>query len=100
MDVIVAKIIQFPGNNKPINKDINNDNKLYNLNELKDSKLLVEHLEAILTVVNLTMRSLSIFEVYQPVARILYVMREEQRILVAHLAKNKSISENKGITNE
>lgn len=71
-------------------------NDITRFKKYKKAKLCVEHLQAILKVIDLSIRGLSNFEVYVSVHRILNVMRDEKRFLEAHLKEQKSILESKG----
>lgn len=69
---------------------------IYDIKQLKASKIYITHLESILKVVDLSIKGLQHFELYDSVRRILNVMRDEQKILQLHLEKQKHILKNKG----
>lgn len=68
-------------------KPMANVTNLKNHKELKKVKIYVEHLEAILKVMNLSIQGLTHFEVYIPVYQSLSTLREQKRILESHLNK-------------
>ena len=66
------------------------------LKKYKESIVVIEHISAILHVLNLTIRALSIFSIYAPVQRILYTLENEKYILESHYYKYKRIKDSKG----
>lgn len=72
-----------------------NDLKAY-----KDSLTYLPHLEAILKVINLSMKTLIPFKHFVGVYRILVVMEEEKQLLEMHRDKFKKIKESKGLVEE
>ena len=69
---------------------------VHKLGDYKISKTVVRDLEAILTVINLTIRGLQLFKHYIPVAKVLNVLENEKGILNAHLQKYTKINQEKG----
>jgi len=69
---------------------------LHNFKNYKKAKVYVQHLEAILKVVDLSVKGLSLFEVYIPVHRILVVMKDERRFLESHLKEQQEIIRRRG----
>jgi hypothetical protein len=57
-------------------------------------------LQAILKVIDLSIRGLTMFEVYTPVGRILTNLKNEKIVLEAHLTEQKRILKERGRTNE
>ena len=68
----------------------------HDLKKYKLSKVLTEHLEAILLVVNLSIKGLSHFRIYVPVNKILVVLEEQKKVLELHYGHQKKIKETKG----
>lgn len=62
----------------------------------KEAKHILPHLEGILKIVDLSMRSLKLFDCYLPVIRILKVLKEEQSLLQIHQKKYEDIIKTKG----
>lgn len=75
-------------------KSMKNVRSLKQHKENKKIKMYIEHINAILQVLNLTVKGLEHFEVYIPVHRILKTCREEKRILESHLNKYKELLKN------
>lgn len=75
------------------------DNNVHNLNQLKKARLYAEHVEAIIKVIDLSLKGLKHFEPYTSVARIMQVLNEERKVLQDHLDKCKKIKETKGKIN-
>ncbi len=62
----------------------------------KKAKVYVEHITAILQVLNLTIAGLKLFSIYTSVQNILVIMKEEKKILEAQLRIQKEVINNKG----
>lgn len=71
-------------------------NEISNFKKYKKAKVQVEHLEAILHALDLSMKAFKLFEVYTPVHNILSVMRTEKKILENYLKEQKDIISKKG----
>lgn len=72
------------------------DLETYNLKDYKQSKIAVEHIEAILLAIGLSIRALQLFKIYLPVAKILDVMQVQQGVLESALKKIKEVKRSKG----
>lgn len=72
------------------------DDKVHNFKDYKKAKIHVEHLKAIINVVNLSIQGLEFFEIYEGVQRILFALKSEKKILQGHLVKQEEIIKNKG----
>lgn len=75
---------------------MDNVHSIKNFKNTKQLKLQVTHLKAILKVVDLSIKGLTTFEVYVPVHTILITLREQKRILEAHLKQITNILDDKG----
>lgn len=73
---------------------------VHNLKDYKKANVYVTHLQAILKVIDLSIRGLTMFEVYTPVGRILTNLKNEKIVLEAHLTEQKRILKERGRTNE
>lgn len=74
--------------------------EIINLNQYKQERLvqkqaavLYNHLSAILLVLNLTERGLSMFCDYVPVYKILLIIKSQKQLLELHYEKYKKIQE-------
>jgi hypothetical protein len=75
-------------------------NNIHNLNKYKESLVVLTHIDAILRVFNLAERSLSLFKVYIPVAKVLHVIKEQKALLELHKKEYERIKSTKGMYNE
>lgn len=70
---------------------------IHNFKKYKESKVVLPHLDAILKVLSLTEQSLTYFQVYIPVARLLVVLKHEKAILEDYKKEYETINETKGL---
>lgn len=68
----------------------------HNLNKYKNAKVHVENLESIYKIIDLSIRGLSIFEVYIPAACALSELRLQKMLITKCLNDQKKIIKNKG----
>jgi hypothetical protein len=66
------------------------------LKKYKESIVVIDHLNVILKIINLSIKGLQMFSMYTPVARILYTLENERAILECHYYKYNRIKESKG----
>lgn len=71
---------------------------MHDLKKYREAKTILPHIEAILKVINLSIKSLSHFKSYLPVMRILVVMEEQKTLLEINQKKYAEIIKNKGNT--
>lgn len=69
---------------------------LHDFKNLRRARVYVEHITAILQVLNLTIAGLKLFSIYTSVQNILVIMKEEKKILEAQLRIQKEVINNKG----
>lgn len=69
---------------------------IHSLRAIKEAKATLPHLEQILLVVNLSIKGLSHFKCYMPVAKILFTLEEQRRMLELYKVKYSDILKNKG----
>lgn len=62
----------------------------------KRSQVIVEELEAVLSIVRLTIKGLRLFRYYSPVQDILRQLHDSKTILEIHLNNHKKIVDKKG----
>lgn len=68
----------------------------HNLKDYKEARHYLPHLNAILHVINLSIKGLDHFKCYIPVAKILVTMKEQKTFLELHQVRYKRILETKG----
>lgn len=69
---------------------------VHNIKDLKNARVFSQHIEAILQVINLTIKGLEMFKAYGSAQRILATLKEEKHILESHLKHQKLILSSKG----
>lgn len=72
----------------------------HDLKAYREAKTILPHLNAILKVIDLSIRSLAHFKSYLPVMRILVAMEKEKTLLELNQKKYEAILKSKGKSNE
>ena len=70
--------------------------EMHNLQDYKSAKTVLPHINAILHIVNLSIRGLNLYRVYIPVNVILHTLQEQKTVLEIYQMKYKKILEMKG----
>lgn len=70
--------------------------KIHNIKSYKESLIVINHIEAILKVIDLTIKALTHYRIYLPVQKILITLKEQKLTLEIHLEHHKKQKTNKG----
>jgi hypothetical protein len=68
----------------------------FSLRAYREAKTILPHLDAIITIFELSLKGLVIFKSYVPVYRVMVVIDEQKKLLESHRARLRKVLESKG----